>query len=92
MKKTFDCSSKGFQFNMPKIGVKRKFKGKKCGKLKYLYSEYMGDDLGWVDSYRDIEGEKALMNFYKARADFEERNFQHMMGKWNLNYKRLAKK
>jgi len=49
----------------------------------------MGEDLGWIDTFRDIEGEKALTNYYKARADYEERDFQRKMGLWNLDYKRL---
>jgi hypothetical protein len=49
----------------------------------------MGDDLGWVDTFRDIEHEKALEAYYKARADYEERDFQRKMGLWNLKYRRL---
>ena len=70
---------------------KKKFKGKKSGNLKYLYSEWMGDDLGQVDTFRDIEHEKTLETYYKARADYDERDFQRKMGLWNLDYKRLAK-
>jgi len=74
---------------VPKIGDKKKFKGKKLKGLRYIESEYMGEDLGWVDSYRDVEGEKYLEAYYKARADYEERDFQRKMGLWNLNYKRF---
>jgi len=61
---------------MPEIGDKKKFKGKKLKGLKYLESEYMGEDLGWVDSFRDVKGERALEAFYRARADYEERLFK----------------
>ena len=61
---------------MPELYQKKKFKGKKLAKCKYEYSTWMGDDLGWVDTFRDIEGEKALEAYYRAKADFEERNFQ----------------
>ncbi len=74
---------------MPKIGDKKKFKGKKYSGFKYIESEYMGEDIGWVDSYRDIAGEKALANYYKARADYEERDFQRKMNKWNLTVKKF---
>ena len=36
---------------MPKIGAKRKFKGKKLKGLKYIESEYMG-------TYRDWETDR----------------------------------
>jgi hypothetical protein len=39
----------------------------------------MGNDLGWVDTFRDVEGEKALNAYYQAKADFEERDFQRKM-------------
>ena len=55
---------------------KRKFKGRKLKGCRYEYSTWMGDDLGWVDSFRDIEGERVLEAYYRAKADFEERNFQ----------------
>lgn len=71
---------------------KKKFKGKSLKGWRYEYSTWMGDDLGWVDTFRDIEGEKTLEAYYKARADYEEKDFQRKMGMWNLNYKRLAKK
>jgi len=74
---------------MPKMYQKKKFKNKKLAKCKYEYSTWMGEDLGWIDTFRDIEGEKALTNYYKARADYEERDFQRKMGLWNLDYKRL---
>jgi len=54
---------------------KKRFKGKKLDNCKYEYSTWMGADLGWVDTFRDIEGEKVLNNYYKAKADFEERDF-----------------
>lgn len=75
---------------MPKMYQKKKFKGKKLEGCKYEYSTWMGDDLGWVDTFRDTESEKALTAYYKARADYEERDFQRKMGMWNLDYKRLA--
>ena len=68
---------------------KKKFPGRKLAKCRYKYSTWMGKDLGWIDTFRDIEGEKALTNYYKARADYEERDFQRKMGLWNLDYKRL---
>lgn len=74
----------------PKMHQKKKFKGKMAKGLKYLYSEWMGDDLGWVDTFRDIEHEKTLEAYYRARADYEERDFQRKMGLWNLDYKRFA--
>ena len=58
---------------------KKKFKGKKLKGCKYEYSTWMGADLGWVDTFRDINGEKALEAYYKAKVDFEERNFQFKM-------------
>jgi hypothetical protein len=58
---------------------KKRFKGKKLDKCKYEYSTWMGDDLGWVDTFRDVEGEKALNTYYQAKADFEERDFQRKM-------------
>ncbi len=71
---------------------KKKFKGKKLEGCKYEYSTWMGSDLGWVDTFRDVEGEKAVAAYYKARADYEERDFQRKMNKWNFTTKRLAKK
>jgi len=59
---------------------------------KYDYSTWMGEDLGWVDTFRDVEGEKALEAYYKARADYEEKDFQRKMGLWNFETKRLEKK
>ena len=59
---------------------KKKFKGKKLDKCKYEYSTWMGNDLGWVDTFRDIEGEKTLNDYFKAKADYEERDFQLKMG------------
>jgi len=61
---------------MPKMYQKKKFKGKKLAKCKYEYSTWMGSDLGWVDTFRDIQGEKVLNAFYKARADYEEMDFK----------------
>ena len=61
---------------MPEMYQKRKFKGRKLKGCRYEYSTWMGDDLGWVDSFRDIEGERVLEAYYRAKADFEERNFQ----------------
>jgi len=68
---------------------KKKFKDRKLAGCRYEYSTWMGEDLGWVDTFRDVEGEKALEAYYKARADYEERDFQRKMGLWNLDYKRL---
>jgi len=65
---------------VPKMYQKKKLKGKKLDRCKYEYSTWMGRDLGWVDTFRDIEGERTLEAFYKARADFEERDFQLKMG------------
>jgi len=59
---------------------------------KYDYSTWMGEDLGWVDTFRDVEGEKALEAYYKARADYEEKDFQRKMGLWNFETKRLEEK
>ena len=70
---------------------KKKFKGKKLEGCKYEYSTWMGDDLGWVDTFRDTIGEKALTAYYKARADYEERDFRRKMGMWNLSVNKLAK-
>lgn len=70
---------------------KKKFKGKKLEGCIYEYSTWMGYDLGWVDTFRDTEGEKALTAYYKARADYEERDFQRKMGMWNLSVNKLAK-
>lgn len=64
---------------MNKIYQKKKFKGKYLKGCKYEYSTWMGDDLGWVDTFRDVEGEKALNAYYQAKADFEERDFQRKM-------------
>ena len=75
---------------MPKIGDKKKFKGKKLKGCQYEYSTWMGDDLGWVDTFRDIEGEKTLAAYYKAQADYEEKDFQRKMGMWNLTTLKLA--
>ena len=55
---------------------KKKFIGKKLRGCKYEYSTWMGNDLGWVDTFRDIEGEKALNAYYHAKAVSEERDFQ----------------
>jgi hypothetical protein len=76
---------------MPKFGEKKKFKGKKMKGFRYEHSTYFGDDLGWVDSFRDLEAEKNLTNYYQSRADYEERDFQRKMNKWDISYKRLAK-
>ena len=65
---------------MPEMYQKKKFKGKYLKGCKYEYSTWMGDDLGWVDTFRDVEGEKALNAYYQAKADFEERDFQRKMG------------
>lgn len=65
---------------MNKIGDKKKFKVKKLKGCKYEYSTWMGSDLGWVNTYRDVSGEKILNDFYRARADYEERDFQRKMG------------
>ena len=73
-----------------KMYQKKKFKNKKLEGCRYEYSTWMGADLGWVDTYRDVKGEEALAAYYKARADYEERDFQRKMGMWNLDYKRLA--
>lgn len=73
----------------PEMYQKKKFKGRKLKGCRYEYSTWMGDDLGWVDTFRDVKGEKALENYYKARADYEERDFQRKMGLWNLEYKRM---
>ena len=75
---------------MPRMYQKKKFTGKRLKGCKYEYSTWMGSDLGWVDTFRDVRGEKALTAYYKARADYEERDFQRKMGKWNLTTKRLA--
>ena len=64
---------------MPELYQKKKLKGKKLNKCKYEYSTWMGEDLGWVDTFRDIEGEKALEAYYRAKADFEERVFQYRL-------------
>lgn len=64
---------------MPEMYQKKRFKGKKLDKCKYEYSTWMGNDLGWVDTFRDVEGEKALNAYYQAKADFEERDFQRKM-------------
>jgi len=64
---------------MPKMYQKKKFKDKKLAKCKYEYSTWMGEDLGWVDTFRDIEGEKALTYYYKARADMKKEIFN---AKW----------
>ena len=61
---------------MPKMYQKKKFKGKKLDKCKYEYSTWMGNDLGWVDTFRDIEGEEVLNNYYKAKANYEDRLFE----------------
>jgi len=68
---------------MPKMYQKKKFTGKKLDKCEYEYSTWMGSDLGWVDTFRDIEGEKALNAYYIARANFKERDFQRKMGLLN---------
>jgi len=73
----------------PKLYQKKKFSGRKLRGCRYEYSTWMGPDLGWVDTFRDMEGEKALTAYYKARADYEERDFQQKMGLWNLEYKRM---
>ena len=77
---------------MPNFGDKKKFKGKKMKGFRYEYSTYFGDDLGWVDSFRDIEAEKSLANYYNSRADYEEKDFQRKINKWDISYKRLATK
>ncbi len=60
--------------------------------LRYEYSTYFGEDLGWVDSFRDLEAEKNLTAYYKSRADYEEDDFQRKINKWDISYKKLAKK
>ena len=77
---------------MPKMYQKKRFKGRMLKGCKYDYSTWMGEDLGWVDTFRDVEGEKALEAYYKARADYEEKDFQRKMGLWNFETKRLEKK
>ena len=59
---------------MPKMYQKRKFPGRKLAKCRYEYSTWMGEDLGWVDTFRDIEGEKALTNYYKPRERSSRKN------------------
>ena len=54
---------------------KKRFKGKKLKGCKYEYSSWMGQALGWVDTFRDLKGEKVLNNYYQAKADYEERIF-----------------
>lgn len=65
---------------MPKMYQKKKFKGKKLKGCKYEYSTWMGVDLGWVDTFRDIKGEKVLEAYYNARADYEEETFNLKWG------------
>jgi hypothetical protein len=77
--------------DMPEMYQKKKFKNKKLEGCRYEYSTWMGSDLRWVDTFRDIKGEKALTDYYKARADYEEHDFQRKINMWNLDYKRLAK-
>jgi hypothetical protein len=77
---------------LPKFGDKKKLKGKKMKGLRYEYSTYFGEDLGWVDSFRDLEAEKNLTAYYKSRADYEEDDFQRKINKWDISYKKLAKK
>ena len=50
---------------------KKKFIGRKLEGCKYEYSTWMGTELGWVDTFRDTQGEKALNNYYQAKADYE---------------------
>ena len=64
---------------MPKMYKRKKFKGKRLKGCQYEYSTWMGQALEWVDTFRDIKGEKALNNYYKAKADYEERDFQRKM-------------
>jgi len=74
---------------MPKFGDIKKFKGKKLKGFRYEYSTYFGDDLGWVDSFRDLEAEKSLTAYYKSRADYEEKDFKRKINKWNLRVNRF---
>jgi len=64
---------------VPDMYHKKKFKGKHLKGCKYEYSTWMGSDLGWVDTFRDIEGEKILNAYYQAKADFEDRDFERKM-------------
>lgn len=68
---------------MNKIGDKKKFKGKKSGNLKYLYSEWMGKDLGWCDHYRDVVGERVREEYMYAVANREDFEF-HRKINFNL--------
>ena len=65
---------------MPKMYQKQKFRGRRLRGCKYEYSTWMGTELGWVDTFRDTQGEKALNNYYQAKADYEERDFQRKIG------------
>ena len=61
---------------MPRMYQKKRFKGKKLNGCQYEYSTWMGQALEWVDTFRDVNGEKILNNYYQAKADYEEKDFQ----------------
>lgn len=59
---------------------KKKFKGKKLKGCKYEYSTWMGEDLGWCDTFRDVVGERVREQYMYAMANREELEFQRKMG------------